>query len=210
MTEELGGEAFWDARYGEKERIWSGKPNGALISEVEGMTPGRALDLGCGEGADAIWLAERGWHVTGVDISTVALDRAAAHAADNGVAERITWRRLTLGDGFPEGSYDLIISFFLHSHGDLRREDILRAATSAVAPGGVLLVVGHAGHPVWSEHRHRHEVSFPSASQVLADLDLVDEEWEVLRCHEYDIQMTRPDGVADVRSDNTVKVRRRA
>ncbi|WP_338037967.1 class I SAM-dependent methyltransferase [Nocardiopsis halophila] len=65
----------WDDRYSSEERLFSGNPNGVLVAEVEGLAPGRALDLGCGEGADAVWLAERGWHVAAVDISQVALDR---------------------------------------------------------------------------------------------------------------------------------------
>lgn len=72
-------EAFWNARYSEKERIWSGRPNPQLVAEAAGLAPGTALDVGCGEGADALWLAARGWQVTGVDISTVALARAAEH-----------------------------------------------------------------------------------------------------------------------------------
>lgn len=95
---------LWDERYRESHRIWSGKPNAALVREVEGLAPGRALDLGCGEGADAVWLAREGWQVTATDISRVALDRAAEHAADAGVADRIDWQFHDLGVSFPEGS----------------------------------------------------------------------------------------------------------
>src|SRR5918997_1941704 len=87
----------WDARYRERDgAMWSGRPNGRLVAEVASLAPGRALDVGCGEGADAIWLAQRGWTVTGVDVSAVALERAAQHAVDAGVGDRIEWRRVDL------------------------------------------------------------------------------------------------------------------
>src|SRR6185295_18570046 len=81
-------QAEWDNRYLDRERLWSGQPNGALVVEVAGLTPGRALDVGCGEGADAVWLAKGGWEVTALDVSGVALQRAAGHARDAGVAVR--------------------------------------------------------------------------------------------------------------------------
>lgn len=124
-------EEFWDARYAESDRIWSGRPNAALVREASDLAPGRALDLGCGEGADALWLAERGWEVTAVDISRVALDRAAGHAAATTVADRITWQHCDLGTAFPAGTFDLVTAQFLHSHSDMPREDILRKAHAA-------------------------------------------------------------------------------
>ena len=72
--------AFWNDRYASAPAIWSGKPNAQLVAEASGLAPSTALDVGCGEGADAVWLAERGWHVTALDISQVALDEAAEHA----------------------------------------------------------------------------------------------------------------------------------
>ena len=197
---------LWDDRYRESERIWSGNPNTVLVREVEGMTPGRALDLGCGEGADAIWLTRRGWQVTAVDISGVALERAARNAAE--VADRIDWQRHDLGTSFPAGSFDLVSAHFLHSPGDMPRERILRTAAGAVAPGGVLLVVGHAGFPPWEENPHP-DVHLPTPQEVLDDLDLPDEEWEVLVCEEHERIQNDPSGRPVTRTDNTLKVRRR-
>jgi 2-polyprenyl-3-methyl-5-hydroxy-6-metoxy-1,4-benzoquinol methylase len=77
-------QAKWDKRYAEREQLWSGQPNGALVAEVAGLTPGRVLDVGCGEGADAVWLARGGWEVTALDVSGLALERAARHARDAG------------------------------------------------------------------------------------------------------------------------------
>src|SRR5665811_2556995 len=79
-------QAEWDRRYTDRDQLWSGQPNGALVAEVAGLTPGRVLDVGCGEGADAVWLASHGWDVTALEVSGIALARAAEHARDAGVA----------------------------------------------------------------------------------------------------------------------------
>ncbi|MFD5870175.1 SAM-dependent methyltransferase [Streptomyces sp. NPDC060322] len=199
---------MWDDRYRESDRIWSGNPNAALVREVDGLKPGRALDLGCGEGADAVWLARQGWTVTATDISRVALDRAAGHAADAGLADRIDWQWHDLGASFPEGEFDLVSAQFLHSMGDLPREEILRRAASAVAPGGVLLIVGHAGFPSW-EHDHP-DIELPTTDEVLASLELPEGEWEVLLSAEHERVQNDPDGNPTTRTDNALKVRRTA
>ncbi|MFF5723739.1 class I SAM-dependent methyltransferase [[Kitasatospora] papulosa] len=197
---------MWDDRYRESDRIWSGNPNVVLVREVEGLTPGRALDLGCGEGADAVRLARWGWKVTATDISRVALERAAVHAAEAGVAERIDWQWHDLGSSFPEGEYDLVSAQFLHSMGDLPRERILRQAAAAVAPGGVLLVVGHAGFPSW-DHDHP-DMELPTTDEVLASLELPEGEWEVLLSEEHERIQNDPEGNPATRTDNALKVRR--
>ncbi|MFC9602628.1 class I SAM-dependent methyltransferase [Streptomyces niveus] len=202
---------FWDSRYGESDRIWSGDPNTVLVREVIDLEPGRALDLGCGEGADSIWLAGQGWRVTAVDISGVALARAGRHAvtADAGVADRIDWQRHDLAVSFPAGAFDLVSAQFLHSPGDMPRERILRKAAAAVAPGGVLLIVGHAGLPSWEPNPHP-EVHLPTPAEVLESLELPDGEWEVLLSDEHERIQTRPDGQPGTRTDNALKLRRRA
>ncbi|MBG0833241.1 methyltransferase domain-containing protein [Planomonospora sp. ID67723] len=209
MTDEkLSEEEFWDARYGESERIWSGKPNAVLVDEISGLEPGSALDLGCGEGGDAIWLARQGWRVTAVDISRVALDRATRHAAEAGVADRIDWQRHDLGASFPEGSFDLVSACFLHSPGDMPREKILRAAAAAVAPGGILLIAGHAGFPSKEQHDRHPDVHFPTAQEVLESLGFPDGQWEVQRSEEHERTRTGPDGQSITHVDNVLRVRR--
>ncbi|MFI6896801.1 SAM-dependent methyltransferase [Streptomyces sp. NPDC050256] len=198
---------LWDERYRESRRIWSGNPNTVLVREVADLKPGRALDLGCGEGADAVWLARQGWQVTATDISRVALDRAAEHGAEAEVADRIDWQFHDLGVSFPEGRYDLVSAQFLHSMGNLPREQILRRAAAAVAPGGVLLIVGHAGFPAW-EHDHA-DVELPTTDEVLASLRLPEGEWEVLLSAEHERVQNDPDGNPTTRTDNALKVRRR-
>ncbi|MFD6424046.1 FAD-dependent oxidoreductase [Streptomyces sp. NPDC060198] len=198
---------LWDERYLRSDRIWSGNPNTVLVREVSDLEPGRALDLGCGEGADAVWLAGRGWEVTATDLSRVALGRAAVHAADAGVADRIDWQWHDLGASFPEGEYDLVSAQFLHSMGDLPRERILRRAADAVAPGGILLVVGHAGFPHW-EKNPDPAVRFPTPDEVLAQLEPAPGEWEVLLSDEHERVQNDPDGNPTTRTDNALKVRR--
>jgi len=139
---------FWDERYRSAHALWSGNPNPYLIAEAGDLAPGTALDAGAGEGADAIWLAGRGWQVTAVDISGVALERAAGHAAQAGrdVAGRITWRREDLLEWQPpERAYDLVNAQFLHLPAGIRQRVFGRLA-AAVADGGTLLIVGH--HPL--------------------------------------------------------------
>jgi thioredoxin reductase/SAM-dependent methyltransferase len=201
----------WDEWYGEREQVWSGRPNVVLVREVEGARPGRALDLGCGEGADAIWLAGQGWHVTAADVSRVALDRAAEHAATAGVADRIDWQQHDLGDSFPDGTFDLVSAQFLHAHGDLPREEILRKAADAVAPGGTLLIEGHTAFPSWEhDHADAADTHLPTADEVIASLRLPDGEWKVLISEEHERTQTRPDGSTGNRTDCTVKLLRKA
>jgi SAM-dependent methyltransferase len=196
----------WDARYAESDRVWSGQPNVVLVREVAALPPGTALDLGCGEGADAVWLAQRGWRVVAVDISGVALARAAAHAAEAGVSDRIEWQQRDLATSFPDGTFDLVSAQFLHSREDLQREKILRTAAASVAPGGVLLIEGHGDAGPFA-HDHG-DVRFPTPGEVVADLQLADGEWEVLLAEEHPRVQTGPDGRPDVRTDSTVMVRR--
>ncbi|MEU5805511.1 class I SAM-dependent methyltransferase [Streptomyces sp. NPDC047718] len=203
-----GDQEFWDSRYAESDRIWSGNPNSALVREVTDLAPGSALDLGCGEGADVVWLAGRGWRVTGTDISPVALERAAAHAADAGVADRVELQRHDLAESFPAGEFDLVSACFLHNYGDFPRARVLRAAAAAVAPGGILLVVGHGGWATWQEDEVRPGMHFPTPGEVLDQLELPEGAWEVLRVEEYVREQCSPDGRTGTRADNTVKVRR--
>lgn len=133
----------WDARYQSfLDRLPARRPNPAVVAEITGRAVGSALDIGCGMGADAIWLAGRGWDVTAIDVSRVALDLAAEAAEQVGAS--VTWVRSRLEDlDLPAGGFDLVTAHYpalLHSP----TRDAERALLAAVAPGGLLLVVHHA------------------------------------------------------------------
>ena len=142
--------ASWEERYSGEEKIWSGNPNPQLVAEVSGLTPGTALDVGCGEGGDVIWLARRGWRVTGADFSANGLARAARHADEAGVAGRTDWWQVDARTFAADGrTYDLVTTHFLHPPAGGMVE-VTRRLADAVAPGGHLLVVGHAPSEAFS------------------------------------------------------------
>jgi SAM-dependent methyltransferase len=138
--------AFWDQRYGSSTAVWSGRPNPQLMAEAATLQPGEALDAGCGEGADSIWLAEQGWRVTAVDISSVALERGTVRAQQvgSGVAGRITWQQVDLLTWLPQPqSYDLVSAQFMQLPA-VQRAGFLQRLAGGVAGGGTLLIVGHS------------------------------------------------------------------
>jgi thioredoxin reductase/2-polyprenyl-3-methyl-5-hydroxy-6-metoxy-1,4-benzoquinol methylase len=173
-------EAFWNAHYAASPSIWSGNPNPRLVSETSGLPAGRALDIGSGEGADAIWLASRGWTVTGVDISQVALGRAASRAREVNVAlaDRIEWEQQDITKWAPRpASYDLVSAQFMHLALD-ERTVLFRDLAMAVAPGGTLLIVGHDVSDVATGHRWDIPGMFYTAQEIADTLDPRD--WDVV------------------------------
>jgi SAM-dependent methyltransferase len=195
----------WDAAYSGGERIWSGNPNAALVAEVADLAPGHALDVGCGEGADAVWLAHQGWTVTAVDPSAVALDRARTAADAAGLD--IAWRHAGLLDAdLDHAGYDLVSV----QYPALRKatdRGIERALLSAVAPGGTLLVVVHADMDAERARAH----GFDPADYVdVADLvGALDPTWEVVVDEEREREVIHGRG-ADHHLDRVVRVRRAA
>ncbi len=186
---------YWDDRYGSAPTIWSGRPNPHLVDQVTGLAPGAALDVGCGEGADAIWLARSGWQVTGIDISQVALDRAAGVAAAAGadVAGRISWQQVDLlGWTPPDQQFDLVSAQFMH----LPRPALAalhRGLAAAVRPGGTLLIVGH--HPSdlqTSMGRPDAPEMFYTAEQLARQLDSA--EWRIVVAGAPEREAADPDG----------------
>ena len=197
--------ATWEEHYNARPQVWSGRVNAQLASIVPTLTGTRALDLGCGEGADAIWLAEQGWSVVAVDVSDTALSRARAAAEARGVADRIDFQRRELTGSFPDGLFDLVSAQFLHSTLELDRPAILRRAAAAVAPGGSLLIVDHAGAPPWATKMHHHD--FPTAKAVVAGLDLEPARWET-EISSVERPARGPEGEDATLVDNVILVRR--
>jgi len=197
---------FWDERYGSADRIWSGQPNVQLVTQIADLPPGDALDVGCGEGADAIWLASRGWRVTAVDVSAVALDRGGRQAAAAGeeVAARITWEQRDLLSWDPGTErFDLVSAQFMH----LPRpdQDLMHTRlAAAVRPGGTLLVVGH----LHSELHAHIAPRFRPADDIAASLAPAD--WQVIVATAIERPGTGPDGEQVVLSDSVLRAVRRA
>jgi SAM-dependent methyltransferase len=144
------------------------------------VAPGRALDVGCGEGGDALWLAERGWQVDGIDVSQVALDRAAARARETGLDDRTTWQqRDLLAWSPPAGAYDLVSVAFVHLDAADRRP-VYDALAAAVAPGGTLLVVAHHPSDLGVVPRPPRPELFFTAEELVDDLRRGPGSWEVV------------------------------
>jgi SAM-dependent methyltransferase len=201
-------EAVWEERYRAAPQVWSGRVNAQLERIAAQLPPGRALDLGCGEGGDALWLAGRGWEVLGVDVSGTALARAEAESTARGVAGLTRFERHDLTARFPEApgeGFDLVSAQFLHSTVAMDRAVILRRAAAAVAPGGSLLIVDHAEAPPWATAMHDHE--FPTAEQVIAGLEL-GSGWERVRVEGIERAVTGPDGQPATLVDNVIWLRR--
>jgi SAM-dependent methyltransferase len=162
--------ADWDERYAGSALLWTAEPNRFLVAEAGGLEPGRALDLACGEGRNAIWLAERGWRITGVDFSGVAIDKAQQLAASRGVDGE--WLAADLRDYEPPArAFDLVLVFYLHVVAGVR-SPILRAAAQAVDDGGTFLLVGHDSANLADGYGGPHDPRvLYTAADVVADLD---------------------------------------
>jgi SAM-dependent methyltransferase len=184
---------FWDDRYGSADQLWSGKPNAQLVAQLADLLPGRALDAGCGEGADAIWLAGRGWTVTAVDVSVVALKRGAEAAVallgDDGAA-RITWQQADLLSWTPPAAeFDLVTSHYMHAPD---YTGLHRRLADGVRPGGTFLAVAHHAEDLpativersTADERHEHAAGhgagdrFPTTEQMRAALAA--DAWDVM------------------------------
>jgi thioredoxin reductase len=201
-------EADWDHRYG-GEQLWSGNPNGALVAELEGVAPGRALDVGAGEGGDAIWLAEQGWRVTADDISARALERVAAEAERRGLDVECLRADANGRQPFEPGAFDLVAA----AYASIPRSPDDRAVRNlldAVAPGGTLLVVSHDLEPMrvevdTAEQSRPYDpdayVRVEDVARVLAD----ELSWEI-EVHE---RRPRPPGAASSHHVEDVVLRAR-
>ena len=204
-------EASWEERYGSADRVWSGRPNLQLVTEVADLPPGTALDVGSGEGADAIWLAARGWHVTGVDFATKALRRAAAHAETEGaeLAARIEWLHADLRTWTPpEAGFDLVSAQYMHLP-PAERRDLFARLAAAVAPGGTLLIVGHDISDLETgAHRPDMPEMFFTVDEVAGALDAG--QWEVVTAEARPRPGHQHEGVHITVHDAVLTARRRA
>jgi thioredoxin reductase len=207
---------YWDQIWtGDRAKaMGSSQPNPHLVRETADLTPGTALEAGCGAGAEAIWLAGHGWQVTGADIAVAALDRAAERAADAGIAERVQWVQADLSTWEPEMRYDLVTTHYAHPA--MPQLEFYDRTASWVGPGGTLLIVGHLHHDV-SADGHKlgsgHESDGPPASAsataatITARLDPA--LWEIVTAEESHRTMPGPGGHETTIHDVVVRATRR-
>lgn len=207
---------YWD-------QIWQGdravsmgasSTNPHLIREIGDLTPGTALEAGCGAGAEAIWLAQQGWQVTAADVSADALAIASARAAAGGVADQVTWVEADLSTWEPDVQYDLVTTHYAHPA--MPQLEFYDRIASWVAPTGTLLIVGHLHHDHGSAHGHGGDPgdSEPpaSASATAAGITsrLDPAVWDVVTAQESQRTMTGPGGHARTIHDVVVRAARLA
>lgn len=219
---------YWEDQYSDSHRRWSGRVNPTMAEVVTELPvrPGRALELGCGEGGDAVWLAQQGWQVTAVDISATATARGAEGARAAGVGDAITWISHDLGEWTTEETFDLVTASFFHSTVELPRTEILRRAAGRIRPGGHILLVTHvfddpADIPPWALRHHgiddprdfdlgEHHSDLLSPTAEVVELDLADSEWELVTAESRPREATGPDGIETATvKDGVVLLRRR-
>ena len=210
----------WESMYA-GDRRWSGRVNATMADVARSLPVGDALDLGCGEGGDALWLAEQGWRVTAVDISPTAIARAAQAEVETGHGSPVTWVATDLATWTTGETFDLVTASFFHSQVALPRTDILRRAARRIRPGGHLLLVSHVFEteqdiPPWAAHSHsEHDDSeeqiLMAPHEEVAELDLDPGQWEVVLQEVRSREATGPDGEQKATvKDGVVLWRRRA
>lgn len=180
--------AAWEERYS-GHRVWSGRVNTALATEAAGLEPGRALDIGCGEGGDTVWLAEHGWQVTGLDFAAAGLRRTTEHAEEAGVADRVETRQADVRSWTADGEqWDLVTAHFMQLP-DGAVVDLTRRLADAVAPDGTLLIVGH--HPdMAAALGHGRVPHLFTPESLLPSLEA--DAWEVEVCEARSRQQAHP------------------
>lgn len=201
-------ERFWDAQYRKKSPRSSGNPSTALATHAAPLSPGRALELGCARGDDAVWLATHGWRVTAVDIAPTALTYASENATRAGVADRITFEQHDLARTFPKGQFDLVTALFLYSPVAFARDAVLRRAADAVCLGGTLLIAGHGSRTPWSWAAPG--TNYPTPEEALSSLALPPRQWKEVFVGAVERTATGPDGQTAQARDLVLALQKRA
>ncbi|MHC8494801.1 class I SAM-dependent methyltransferase [Thalassospira sp. SM2505] len=199
---------FWEETYEKASPVTSGKPSAVLERFVKDRPVGRALELGCGKGDDAVWLAKNGWEVTAVDISETALGYARSNASRNGVKDRIAFEAHDLNNSLPDGMFDLVTAQFLQSPVKFAREKILNRASQQLSLGGLLLITSHGSRPSWSWVAEG--TVFPTPQQALDALLLDMREWDPVTVDNFERMATGPKGEKGKVTDTVIALERRA
>ncbi|MFC7330908.1 class I SAM-dependent methyltransferase [Marinactinospora rubrisoli] len=197
---------FWDEQYRSRTAESPVAKVNPRLAEIAGpLPPGAALDLGCGAGGDALWLAGRGWRVTAVDISAAAVHTLRRQAGRTGVP--VTALRVDLAADFPAGTFDLVSAQYLHTPFALNRAQVLRTAATSVNPGGRLAVVDHGSTAPWSWNQDP-DLRYPTPREVAAELALDPAEWSIERADTPQRQATGPAGRTATVVDHVLVIRR--
>jgi SAM-dependent methyltransferase len=194
----------WNRRYASQELVWSAEPNRFVAEEVEGLPPGRALDLACGEGRNALWLAAQGWDVTAVDFASAALEKGRRLAEHHGIEVEWVEADATAWEPAP-ASFELVVIAYLQLPAD-HLTAALRHAVDGLAPGGTLVVVGHDRANLTEGHGGPSDPAvLYDADEIVAQLDglVVERAGRVRR------PVSTPDGVVEA-IDTLVRARRPA
>lgn len=200
---------FWENHHRGRHSPEGQPVNVQLAQLVEPLPPSSALDLGCGAGGDTLWLAERGWRVTSVDISTAALEKVSAGARARRLADYITTERHDLSQSFPMGRFDLVCAMYFHSAFETPRSQIFRQAAEALTTGGRLLIVDHGSTAPWSWNQDP-DTYFPTPKEVGNELGLPRNEWTVERAERCHRQARGPGGQSADVVDHVLLVRRQS
>lgn len=205
--------AQWDARYAESSQLWSGRVNETLVEFARPLRPGRTVDIGCGEGADTLWLAEHGWRATGIDVSSVAIRRARVEAAARGLSANFHVAEAARFAALHPACYDLVTACFIHFKEDeTLRYGVLRAAAKLVAPSGYLLIISHASFPPWAQaHQHAdgsHAPNFGTSPEDEIAALALPATWRTEIATTRDRAATNPDGHPATLTDSVVLLQR--
>jgi SAM-dependent methyltransferase len=200
---------FWEEHYRTPGSAETPRVNPLLAEIATELAPGTALDLGCGAGGDALWLAGRGWRVTAVDISAHAVRRLVEHARHLDLADRVSGRRVDLAAEFPAGVFDLVSAQYLHTPFAMPRSAVLRTAAQALRIGGRLVVVDHGSTAPWSWNQDP-DTHHPTPDEVFAELDLDPAGWHRERADMPRRRAQGPGGQSAVVTDNVLVVCRTA
>jgi SAM-dependent methyltransferase len=182
-------------------------PNPHLVHETSGLSPGTALDAGCGEGAEAIWLASLGWRVTAADIASKALARAAVSAEGSAAYGRVQWVEVDLSTWEPDRQFDLVTTNYAHPA--MPQLAFYQRVSTWVAPGGTLLIVGHLNNPETAGHGH-HPPTEASVTTADSTAGLDSSRWEIVTADERVRTLPGPAGHAKSLHDVVVRATRRA